>query len=124
VNRRGKGPISDWLSSWRARVLPRADAAHVPSVEPVVVMRSYAGEYKGLYKYLRDRYANRVVLTFGEIEDLVGFSLPGPARLQTEWWAGSDAVAHRTAQSDSWTLASRTATVNLAAQNVLFERHA
>jgi hypothetical protein len=123
MNRRGRGPISDWLSSWRARVLPRPDAERVTAVEPAVVTRSYAGEYKGLYKYLRDRYANRVVLTFGEIEDLVGFSLPGPARLQTEWWAGTDAAAHRTAQSDSWTLASRTATVNLAAQNVLFERN-
>jgi hypothetical protein len=82
-----------------------------------------AGEYQLLYKYLRDRYADRVVLTFAEIEDLLGFSLPASARLQQEWWSGADAVARRSAQADSWTLASRTATVNLSAQSVLFERH-
>jgi hypothetical protein len=81
------------------------------------------GEYQLLYKYLRDRYADRVVLTFAEIEDLLGFSLPESARLQQEWWGGTGAVARRSAQADSWTLASRTATVNLSAQSVLFERH-
>lgn len=81
-----------------------------------------AGEYHLLYKYLRDRYANRLVLTFAQIEDLLGFPLPGPARLQAEWWEGTDASDHPSAQSDSWTLASRTATVNLMAQTVVFER--
>jgi hypothetical protein len=80
------------------------------------------GEYQLLYKYLRDRYANRVVLTFGEIEDLLGFALPDPARLQREWWGSADSMAPRSAQSDSWTLASRTATVNMVAQNVVFDR--
>ncbi len=112
----------NWLRRWRALVRSRSVAtpADVPDTVPVV--RGYAGEYKGLYKYLKERYANRVVLTFGEIEDLVGFALPDPARRQTEWW--SDTAVDRAAQSDSWTLASRTAKVNLAAQNVLFERHA
>lgn len=86
-------------------------------------VRGYAGEYLLLYKYLRDRFADRVVLTFGEIEDLVGFPLPESARLQHEWWAGAGPTAHLSAQADSWTSASRTATVNLSAQNVLFERN-
>lgn len=81
-----------------------------------------AGAYQLLYKYLSDRFANRVVLTFAEIEDLLGFSLPGPARLQHEWWGDGASVAGRSAQSDSWTLACRTATVNMAAQSVVFER--
>jgi hypothetical protein len=82
-----------------------------------------AGEYRLLFTYLRDRFANRVVLTFAEIEDLLGFSLPGPARLQQDWWGTTGPIAPRSAQSDSWTLASRTATVNMAAQIVVFERH-
>lgn len=81
-----------------------------------------AGKYQLLYKYLRDRYANRVVLTFAEIEDLLGFALPDPARLQREWWANTDPIAPPSAQSASWMLASRTATVNLVAQNVVFDR--
>lgn len=85
--------------------------------------RAAAGEYEPLYKYLRDRYADRVVLTFNEIEDLLGFSLPKAARIQEAWWAATDATARHSAQSDSWMRASRSATVNLPAQRVVFERH-
>ena len=91
------------------------------AVDPVPDTRGNAGEYQLLYKYLRDRYANRIVLTFAEIEDLLGFALPAPARLQSDWWS-TDKVAQRSAQSDSWTLASRTARVNLSAQHVVCER--
>jgi hypothetical protein len=83
--------------------------------------RADAGEYRLLHKYLRDRFANRLVLSFSEIEDILGFSLPESARLQQEWWA-TDTLTRESAQSESWTLASRTATVNMAAQNVMFER--
>ena len=56
-----------------------------------------------------------------EIEDLLGFALPGQARLHQEWWTDADnpAASH---YSDSWTLASRTAVPNLMAQTVVFER--
>jgi hypothetical protein len=80
------------------------------------------GEYELLYKYLRDRYANRVVLTFAQIEDLLGFALPAGARLHREWWAGGDSSARTSVLSDAWTLASRTGTVNLMAQIVVFDR--
>ena len=80
--------------------------------------RASAGEYQLLHKYLRDRFANRIVLTFADIEDLVGFALPEAARLQPEWWDGTG-----TAVCEAWTRAGMTATVNLPAQTVLFERH-
>ena len=86
--------------------------------------RGEAGEYRLLYKYLRDRFSDRLVLTFGQIEDLLGFPLPSPARLQREWWGDTDPVAERSRQSDAWTLAGRTASVNLSAQCVTFEREA
>ena len=81
-----------------------------------------AGEYRLLYKYLHDRFADRLVLTFGQIEDLLGFPLPGPAREQREWWGTPHPGTGRAGQSDAWTLARRTATVNLSAQCVTFER--
>jgi hypothetical protein len=90
--------------------------------DPLPDGRDGTGEYRLLYKYLRDRHANRLVLTFAEIEDLLGFSLPAPARLQRQWWGSEDESANPTSQSESWTRASRTATVNLSAQTVLFER--
>jgi hypothetical protein len=80
------------------------------------------GEYRSLYKYLRDRYADRVVLTFAQIEDLLGFPLPDSARRDRGWWSDRHATGHPSAQWESWTLADRTATVNLSARIVLFER--
>jgi hypothetical protein len=82
----------------------------------------HAGEYQRLYVYLRDRYASRVVLTMSEIQDLLGSALPAPAWLQREWWDTSDPPAPPSAQSVAWTLAGRTAVVNLAARTVAFER--
>ena len=80
------------------------------------------GEYQPLHKYLRDRYANRVVLTFAEIQDLLGFSLPEAAWLERAWWNGAPPDGRRSPQSDAWMLAGRTAEVNLTARNVLFDR--
>jgi len=78
--------------------------------------------YAPLHKYLDDRYADTVVLTFGEIEDLLGSKLPDVASQQSEWWANEGADGARSPQSLSWTQASRTATANLRARNVRFER--
>ena len=80
------------------------------------------GKYQGLYQYLDNRYANRVVLTFAQIEDLLGFTLPDAARVHHEWWANTDPNDTPPPHSRSWTLASRTATPNLQAQTVVFER--
>src|SRR5206468_1524032 len=95
-------------------------AARPPAVVPARDDRANAGEYQLLYKYLRDRFANRLVLTFAEIEDLLGFSLPESARVEDTWW--SSVVGSRSAQSKAWMLADRTATVNLMARCVVFER--
>ena len=48
-----------------------------------------AGEYRLLFEYLRDRFSDRLVLTFRQIEDLLGFALPAPARVQRDWWGNS-----------------------------------
>jgi hypothetical protein len=84
--------------------------------------RAMSGKYLLLYKYLENRYANMVVLTFAEIEDLLGFALPDQARLDRAWWTGADSNAADPNHSDSWKLASRTATPNLLARTVAFER--
>lgn len=108
----------DWMKTLAIRVIDRRRAATHAAQDAGIP----AGEYRLLYKYLRDRYANRVVLTFAEIEDLVGFPLPEDARVQPTWWDVTAHAARRSAQSVAWTLAGRTATVNLLARSVLFER--
>jgi hypothetical protein len=80
-----------------------------------------SGQYLSLHKYLDDRYANRVVLTFGEVEDLLGFMLPDSAHLETAWWT-NPADTLRFSHSHSWTLVGRTAKPNLQAQKVVFDR--
>jgi hypothetical protein len=81
-----------------------------------------SGQYSSLHRYLLDRYADRVVLTFSEIEDLLGFALPNRARLEPGWWGGGNSSIPGPQRSDTWVLANRTAIPNLAARSVVFER--
>jgi hypothetical protein len=107
------------MLNWMKRRRPIAYLSREPDSEPKPVM---SGKYRSLYKYLHDRYADTVVLTFGQIESLLGFALPDQARLNLQWWANAEATAAGTSHSDSWVLARRVATPNLLAQTVVFER--
>ena len=80
-------------------------------------------EYRGLHQYLKDRYADTVVLSFAQIEALNECPLPAPAHFQ-EWWATATAPADgvQSTQSRAWTEAHRTAVPNFSAHNVIFER--
>jgi hypothetical protein len=111
--------VARWSKSGNLAAAGRPSRAADPAPPAA---RDPGGEYGLLHKYLRDRYANRIVLTFAQIEDLIGFPLPALARRQADWWGGADPTAHHSPQVDAWTLASRTATVNLLAQCVVFER--
>ena len=77
-------------------------------------------EYRALYTYLEHRYASVVVLTLEQIEALLGSPLPAPARTERDWW--SDGAARLQPHSAAWTEARRTATPNLSARTVTFER--
>jgi hypothetical protein len=79
-------------------------------------------QYVSLFNYLDGRYADRVVLTFGQIEDLLGSSLPDLARLSADWWTNPDPNTTRPRLADTWLLANRTAQPNLVALTVVFDR--
>src|SRR5215216_2860816 len=81
-----------------------------------------SGKYLLLYEYLQNRYADTVVLTFGQIESLLGFALPDQARLNQQWWSNAAVTSAGTNYADSWILARRVATPNLLAQTVAFDR--
>ena len=83
---------------------------------------STGGVYGPLYQYLEHRYADTVVLTFRQIEDLLGFALPVIARTDPTWWSNSDEATASSDYSEAWRSAHRTATPNLPAGNVVFER--
>ena len=78
------------------------------------------GKCMPLHKYLVNRFADSVVLTFAQLEDLLGFALPDSARTQQEWWTSTD--SNKSLGSDAWILAGRTAKPNLLARTVTFER--
>ena len=107
--------ILSWMAMFRRGV---ADVRPPPRREASSRAPAIAGPYVLLHNYLQHRYANRIVLTFGEIEDLLGFRLPDLARRQREWWTDADVSI----QSDAWKLANRSAVPNLLAQTVVFDR--
>ena len=98
-------PLLNWMTRRAPRPYSLRDAPVETESPPG---RAMSGKYLLLYKYLENRYANRVVLTFAEIEDLIGSALPDQARSEPEWWT----IA----------LSSRTAQPNLLAQTVAFVR--
>jgi hypothetical protein len=76
--------------------------------------------YASLSAYLEHRHASHVVLTFEQIEALLGFSLPAPASTEREWWTSP--TGEIDGHTEGWTVAGRTATPNLFARNVAFNR--
>jgi hypothetical protein len=113
----------DRMLAWMKKRSSTAPNTPEPATDPAESRRSaMSGKYVSLFKYLNGRYANVVVLTFAEIEDLLGFSLPDLARLSEEWWTDPDRNATHPRFSDAWLLANRTARPNLPALTVVFAR--
>lgn len=107
------------LARWWRKAAPvpdrLPDVDNTPEAAPSVPV-----EWLSLYTYLHDRYASTVVLTFGQMETLLGRALPDAARTDRTWW--TDAAPRVSRYSNAWTATRRTATPNLLAQTVAFER--
>lgn len=99
---------------------PRLNMAssEAPARSPRVAV---AREYLPLHKFLDTRFADVVVLRLAEIEDVLGCTLPDLAWRQPEWWTNPEG-ALPSAQSQAWIQAGRTASANLPAKKVTFER--
>jgi len=109
----------DAMWPWRRRITRPAEPtspifAFDRSAPPV------PREYLSLYTYLEHRYATIVVLTFEQMEALLGFALPVPAYTESEWWTG--AAVPTQGYSAAWLGAGRTATPNILAKTVTFVR--
>ena len=106
------------VARWRtATAAPERRTCDVPVERPAPRVPP---EYLSLHTYLDHRYASVVVLTFEQMEALLGFALPAPASTEREWWTGAAVPTNRYAEA--WTGAGRTATPNLMARTVTFER--
>ena len=111
----------NWTRWFGTAAFIKPSAVRNATIERLVPTRA-CGKFEPLYKYLEDRYATVVVLTFSEIEDILGFGLPARARTDRAWWTIADPDTHTGRYADAWKLANRTAAPNLAARSVVFER--
>jgi hypothetical protein len=111
--------LVSWMKRRRARLRDRIEQE---PVAPKAHRPVTSGKYLTLYTYLEGRYADRVVLSFRQIEDLLGFSLPDLARRNEDWWTLPDPATPSPRYSDSWILAHRTARPNFMALTVVFDR--
>jgi hypothetical protein len=114
-----------WIRRWETAVRDIAKADAPAGKRQTDAVPGKAGEvprgYTTLHNYLTNRYADIVVLTFDQIEGLLGFRLPDSARTQQEWWTGTCRDGDEPSCSDAWILAGMTARPNLLAQTVVFE---
>lgn len=119
---RSSTTLGSWLRRWLGRSPAGRQAHALPPVRSAIQSAGTptAGTHEALYQYLERRFASSVVLTFAQIEDLLGFPLADSARVDRVWWSNDD--LHDARLAKAWTRARRTATVNLGAQTVLFER--
>jgi hypothetical protein len=108
----------NWITRWGTITREKADQMAI-TVRPTAAV---SGKYVCLYTYLANRYADVIVLTFGQIEDVLGFALPTLAHTYHAWWTLGETNVEGPRHSDAWTLAGRTATPNLKARTVVFER--
>jgi hypothetical protein len=99
----------------------RNEETNAPISEPAAPRgHGMSSAYLSLHTYLANRYSDVVVLTFAQIEDLLGSPLPAPAKKDPMWWNSDN--HHNFEHSNSWRLAKRTAVANLMAQTATFER--
>jgi hypothetical protein len=110
-------PVTAWLQDcWHREDVPVT--LRIPP--PDEARAPVPAAYMPLYTYLDRRYADTVVLTFDEIEALLGFAPPSPAFADAEWWTGPCRADDRHAAA--WTAARRSAAPKLSARVVAFER--
>jgi len=70
-------------------------------------------KYAPLTKYLLGQPAKAVAMTFTQLNTLLGFCVPAPARKYQSWWANETTENTRNRQCRSWLDANRKASADL-----------
>ena len=109
--------VGGWLRGRKGREESPINLRVAP---PDEVKPSVPAAYMPLYTYLNRRYAVTVVLSFQDIEALLGFVPPSPAFADAAWWTGP--IVGNDRHSAAWTAARRSAVPKLSARVVAFER--
>ena len=119
-----RSPVGRVIAALAARLRAYWHREDVPGkvqiAPPAEARPTVPAAYMPLYTYLDRRYADTVVLTFEQIEDLLGFAPPSPAFADAGWWTGASGGNDR--HTAAWTAARRRAAPRLSARVVAFER--
>jgi hypothetical protein len=78
-------------------------------------------KYRLLSEFLTCLHKDQIVLSFGEIEEILDFRLPESAAIHRQWWENSQ--THVQAQGGWLPCGWRVSSVNLADKNVTFHRN-
>ena len=77
-------------------------------------------KYKALSEFLYESWEKRIVLTYEQLEDILGFALPASAHtLPQSYWANTEYHTY----AKSWLALGYKAKVNVASKSVMFERN-
>lgn len=80
-------------------------------------------KYDPLRTYLKEHSGDRITLSFGEVESILGAKLPASAHTHRAWWANQSTKGHP--ESDAWMNGGwEVEEVSLAASTVVFCRAA
>jgi hypothetical protein len=101
-------------SAYDAQTVPPAPVPDDDRSDP-----NHTGKYRDLWRWLRDQPGAELHLSFGEVEDILGMSLPPSARDHLPHWHSYDGSALARAIIDAGRKASR---VNLEDERVTFVR--
>ena len=87
---------------------------------PAFPMECTNSKYKALSEFLYESWKKRIVLTYEQLEDILGFALPASAHtLPQSYWANTEYHTY----AKSWLALGYKAKVNVASKSVMFERN-
>jgi hypothetical protein len=81
-------------------------------------------KYDPLGRHLMQQSEDEVLLTFAQIEGMIGGALPASARNHLEWWANETNPRTTHVQARAWLDAGFKTSVDLNRQRVMFRRTA
>lgn len=78
-------------------------------------------KYDALYEYLRGQSLQRFVLSFAQIEDIIGYQLPSSA-VRPQWWENATDPNSSHVQCRAWRAAGYNAFLVGGSNRVRFEK--
>lgn len=110
----------DRIKALEDEVATLKSSAPVVETKPLTKPIKPGKKYRHLAELLENSKEKKMSLTFSQIENAIGFSLPESARQYREFWANT--TTHSIALS--WlSVGYKTVDVNLANETVIFERY-